>query len=281
MMKDILQKVNKKTLIVSDVDGTILDNNGELDVETRNIINKYIKYGSFTIATGRSYTMACKILNGIKFDLPIITNDGVCIYTPQGKMLKCFTIEQNKLLNKALDILYKTHTILSYSQYEGSEKVFWLGDLNKLTKIYFESRAGDNRFTQVENVKELFQGNVISISFIEDYKNSLKLRNQLRKIGIRDVFINKDAYIDGMYWVKIKNSFATKGYAMKFLATMLNLESTISIGNDSNDLDMLQQSEISICVENATDQIKQNAMYIIDSNINNGVGKLLKNIMGG
>lgn len=34
MMKDILQKVNKKTLIVSDVDGTILDNNGELDVET-------------------------------------------------------------------------------------------------------------------------------------------------------------------------------------------------------------------------------------------------------
>lgn len=281
MMKDILQKVNKKTLIVSDVDGTILDNNGELDVETRNIINKYIKYGSFTIATGRSYTMACKILNGIKFDLPIITNDGACIYTPQGKMLKCFTIEQNKLLNKALDILYKTHTILSYSQYEGSEKVFWLGDLNKLTKIYFESRAGDNRFTQVENVKELFQGNVISISFIEDYKNSLKLRNQLGKIGIRDVFINKDAYIDGMYWVKIKNSFATKGYAMKFLATMLNLESTISIGNDSNDLDMLQQSEISICVENATDQIKQNAMYIIDSNINNGVGKLLKNIMGG
>lgn len=136
MMKDILQKVNKKTLIVSDVDGTILDNNGELDVETRNIINKYIKYGSFTIATGRSYTMACKILNGIKFDLPIITNDGACIYTPQGKMLKCFTIEQNKLLNKALDILYKTHTILSYSQYEGSEKVFWLGDLNKLTKIY-------------------------------------------------------------------------------------------------------------------------------------------------
>lgn len=207
MMKDILQKVNKKTLIVSDVDGTILDNNGELDVETRNIINKYIKYGSFTIATGRSYTMACKILNGIKFDLPIITNDGACIYTPQGKMLKCFTIEQNKLLNKALDILYKTHTILSYSQYEGSEKVFWLGDLNKLTKIYFESRAGDNRFTQVENVKELFQGNVISISFIEDYKNSLKLRNQLRKIGIRDVFINKDAYIDGMYWVKIKNHF--------------------------------------------------------------------------
>ena len=83
MMKDILQKVNKKTLIVSDVDGTILDNNGELDVETRNIINKYIKYGSFTIATGRSYTMACKILNGIKFDLPIITNDGACIYTPQ------------------------------------------------------------------------------------------------------------------------------------------------------------------------------------------------------
>ena len=81
MMKDILQKVNKKTLIVSDVDGTILDNNGELDVETRNIINKYIKYGSFTIATGRSYTMACKILNGIKFDLPIITNDGACIYT--------------------------------------------------------------------------------------------------------------------------------------------------------------------------------------------------------
>ena len=115
MMKDILQKVNKKTLIVSDVDGTILDNNGELDVETRNIINKYIKYGSFTIATGRSYTMACKILNGIKFDLPIITNDGACIYTPQ--FVPIYFLNSSSNLSLVLQKRFLAMELSKYSHY--------------------------------------------------------------------------------------------------------------------------------------------------------------------
>ena len=277
-MKNIPYELSKKALIVSDIDGTILDSNGTLRHETQKSINNYIKYGLFTVATGRSYTMTCKILKGINFSLPIITNDGACIYTPHGELIECFAVEKNKLLDP-LNVVCKTHTPLAYCQKNGKERVFWLGNTNKLTKMYFENRVGDDRFQQVSDVNRLFQGNVIAISFIEDYKNALLLKKKLNDLGINDIFLNKDAYIDGMFWIKIKNKYSTKGQALRKLAEILDSDTTISIGNDSNDLDMLEQSDISICVENATNVVKQNSMYVIDSNENNGVGKLLDGIL--
>ena len=68
-------------LFVSDLDGTLLNKNAELSVNTKNILNRLIEKGlKFTVATARTYASAGKILNGLNLELPIILMNGVSVF---------------------------------------------------------------------------------------------------------------------------------------------------------------------------------------------------------
>ena len=67
---------------------------------------------------------------------------------------------------------------------------------------------------------------------------------------------------------------------MKKLAEHLNIPmcKTVAIGNDNNDLSMIQVARVGVAVENATDELKKKANYITDSNDDDGVAKYLEKL---
>ncbi|NLL32542.1 MAG: HAD hydrolase family protein, partial [Enterococcus cecorum] len=71
---------------------------------------------------------------------------------------------------------------------------------------------------------------------------------------------------------------AQKGIAVKKIAEMLNipLSQAMTIGDNFNDLSMIQEAGVSFAMENAVDELKQAAKYIADTNINSGVGKAIR-----
>ena len=54
------------------------------------------------------------------------------------------------------------------------------------------------------------------------------------------------------------------------------LSQAMTIGDDFNDLSMIQEAGVSFAMENAVDELKQAAKYIADTNINSGVGKAIR-----
>ncbi|MCL2312075.1 MAG: HAD family hydrolase [Firmicutes bacterium] len=269
----------KDILYVSDLDGTLLNNNGVLSENSISTLKKFVNLGfSFSIATGKSYETTKAILESLKIKIPVITYDGVCIYDENRDMVVCNFLDE-KILS---DILKKTYidatSFLVYSLTDGKEKIFWnKNKKNNYVNYYLKSRNNDPRLEEVEDVNKFFQGNILFISFLDNYKNIVNLKEKLEKIGISNSWINKDSYKKDMYWLKIKSLKATKGNAIKELLKILNKKWTISIGNGSNDIDMLESSDVAICVANATAGLKKYSDYEIMQNDKDGVAEFLKN----
>ena len=68
----------RELLYVSDLDGTLLDGNGQLSEESVKRINRLIDKGlNLTIATARNYDSAYPLIRGLNLKHPIILFNGV------------------------------------------------------------------------------------------------------------------------------------------------------------------------------------------------------------
>jgi len=72
-----------KTLYISDLDGTLLQNNSRISAKSCDIINNLINHGiSFSYATARGIYTALQVTTGLHCNLPVITKNGVIIARP-------------------------------------------------------------------------------------------------------------------------------------------------------------------------------------------------------
>ena len=70
-----------RTLYISDLDGTLLDNDAKLSEENKFRLNTLLDKGMmFTVATARTFATVVPLLNGLKISCPVILMNGVMIY---------------------------------------------------------------------------------------------------------------------------------------------------------------------------------------------------------
>ena len=75
-----------KTLYISDLDGTLLNENALLSEDTIQGLNKLIEKGvNFTVATARTNATVVKMLKNVNIQLPVILMNGVTIYDIRNK----------------------------------------------------------------------------------------------------------------------------------------------------------------------------------------------------
>lgn len=85
------------------------------------------------------------------------------------------------------------------------------------------------------------------------------------------------------FLVEIMNKNTNKGYAISQMADKLGYktEEVMAIGNEKNDIPMLDVAGFAVAMGNAVDELKKHADYITKSNLKSGVGHaidmLLKN----
>ena len=73
-------------MIVTDLDGTLLNEKSKVSRYTRKQLKRYKDEGIIiTIATGRIYSMAVDALKNLKYVDYIITDNGACVYDIKGK----------------------------------------------------------------------------------------------------------------------------------------------------------------------------------------------------
>ena len=66
--------------VISDLDGTLLDENHQINDFTIETVKKVVEKGiKFYIATGRSYFGAKEIMDKINLKIPLITSNGARI----------------------------------------------------------------------------------------------------------------------------------------------------------------------------------------------------------
>ena len=257
-------------LVVSDMDGTLLNSKGEVSKQFMSLFNELHKHNiHFIAASGRQYHSIIDKLHTIKDKITIIAENGGI--TKQGDNELLVTKLPHENINDIIPILRKlddTYTVL----------------------------CGKNS-AYIETKNENF------ISMFSEYYNQYEIVDDLTKIT-SDVFLKVAVYsftgsekniypyvkhlenvlqvkVSGANWLDLSHINANKGYALEHIQKSLGIsrENTLVFGDYNNDLEMLELADFSFAMENAHPNVIKAANFKTKSNDEQGVEYILEKLL--
>lgn len=99
---------------------------------------------------------------------------------------------------------------------------------------------------------------------------------------LRPVAEHHELVVSGKHWVDVMNPAANKGAGLRTLQRALGVTAaqTVVFGDYLNDLEMLDEAELSFAVANAHPGVAARARYLAPSNIDGGVVQVLRHLLG-
>ena len=267
-----------KTLYVTDLDGTLLQNDQTLSQETVCILNELLDQGlCFTYATGRSFNSAAPITKSLHLTIPVITRDGCIIADPRDSR----EIEINRISD---DMIQKLRPILApimsscfiTTYAKGSElKLYCKSNCSEGFQQYLEEHANDKKLASVSNEEALFDNEISFFKFIAGFEELEPIYLQVKDDPELSCFLQKDNYSDA-YWFSIYPKCATKAAAIQKLQKQLGCDRLVVFGDSVNDISMCQIADESCAVANATEDVKAVVTHVIESNMTDSVARWIK-----
>lgn len=256
-------------LVISDMDGTLIDRDEVLSEKAVNIVHALKEKGiMFTIATGRVECMADKYIKKLGITIPYIACNGATI-VDQKRVLK-----RNKIPLKGLRNIVEQADRMNMSLVyciDGNETVY------KVTPWIIEQRETFHRYfdTHIFTEKEWESLYIDKLMIMDDVREGA--------IGVLEELCKKlpDMYGFTRYTnkaVEIVNKNSTKASALQILAQYLdiNLEDILAIGDHQNDIEMLREAGIGVAVGNATEEAKKAADFVAHGCCIDGVEEAVK-----
>ena len=265
-----------KTLFVSDLDGTLLNSDKRITPFTAEVINELVRQGEcFCYATARSLITARQVTSELSCPFPVICYNGVFIRdNTDGHYILKRTFEKEKLLPLIDKLISKSQWPIVYALIDGEEKYSYIKSaLTPYQREFIISRGNDPRDREVFSLKELCEGEIFYLSYLDSEEGLAPLDRLCEGFGIH--LLQKDTY-DDFYWLEIMPENATKAKAASELAELLGCERIVAFGDGLNDLELFGIADEAYAVANAGDELKSSAKAVIASNDEDGVAGWLK-----
>ena len=260
---------NNIKLIVGDLDGTLLDDEGKLDDELIDIIKKLREKGIlFSLASGRNMVIMTEFVEKLNIDIPYMSDNGANVWI-KNKCLKTYYFD-SKYNNYILDV-FNTEK-LPFNGYS-TKGTYYNLESPRLNRV--RGRLGDKLNHEIfSNEKDYSNEKFYKITLDSLNHNDMdKVVNDI-STNCTDVYIKK---AEGTFYTVVAKG-VDKGKACLELSNILNIkpEEIMVFGDNNNDVSMFNIVKESVCVDNASDEIKKQAKYVCGDNNSHGPAKFLK-----
>ncbi len=255
-------------LIASDIDGTLVPDGGnELNPELYDVILKLRAKGiQFAAASGRQWLSIESIFEPIKEKVFYLSDNGAYVGC-HGRSLYVNPIERKTVMDMVqdvrnmdgLDIMICGPDVI-YTETDNQEFLDWM-----INGYKFHVKQVED-LTKVES--EFIKVSVYRKTDVEAHTRTLRQKYSDRL----------KMTIAGDMWLDCMRPGINKGQAVKLLQDSLGIkpEETMAFGDQLNDIEMLKQAYYSFAVGNAREEVKAAARFRTDTNVNDGVLKILK-----
>jgi Cof subfamily protein (haloacid dehalogenase superfamily) len=259
----------KYKLVALDLDGTLLSDNKILNASTQAAIKRAQDKGViFTIATGRMYRGAVRYAAQLNIEIPIITYNGAVIKNPlSGEVHREFKVP-SRLAMRAIDSL-DGQPVLKY---------VFTGD-NVITDLVHEwtdnySNVLDVEMKYVDDVRLALDDDPIMVVFMVQAEMRKNISDTLRNTFGSEARITNSSN----WFVDVLNPSASKSLALEQLAKSLGIlrDEIIAVGDNLNDLEMIQYAGLGVAVANASDDLKQSADHVTKAECYLGVEEVIE-----
>jgi Cof subfamily protein (haloacid dehalogenase superfamily) len=266
-------------LIVTDIDGTLLNDNGELGIESKKLLKELMKENVIiSLATGRLHSATADIAKELSLNGFVISLDGALIknyvndktlfesFLKISQVKKAIAISENLLINFVL-----CHTsAIYYTEYNSVIPSL----LSKYGAFY----------TRVDSYKDYISG-TLEIVCSSDIKNSIKQMEEKfnfpYSIGC-DTSYFRSKKNENIYYLEIRKAGSSKGKALVRLLKHLSIKplQAAVIGDWYNDITMFQTKAIKVAVANAIPELLNTADIITTkSNREDGTAEFFEMVL--
>ena len=260
-------------LVCTDIDGTILKPDYTFSDAVKKCMQELTQKGvKVVLVTGRMHSAAKFIAKDLGLSTPVVAYQGGMI-VDNGKTL----YEQNMPESCVKEIINWARTNNAHLNLYTNDTLYVEND-NYVVKKY----AGE-RYTkyQIKSFDELSLKNVhklLAINF-EDAELVTSWRDTMKK-RFPELYIVKST----PHFCEFSHPLASKDCAVKFLQRYYNLETSeiLTIGDQDNDIKLLEAGGIKVAMGNSTESLKNIADYVTDTVSNDGFVKAMKKfVLGG
>ena len=252
----------KDKLIISDLDGTLLNNQHKVSEQNQRWIKKFISEGGlFTFATGRMEETTFQFIEQLNITLPIISYNGARLFCPiQNKILYEDTM---LVLPEIWKMILEPHHEYGMVIYKDNQPF----TLNKNSII--------EKFEQKEKINcklgslDTFIDSPISKILIMVEKESIYGKDANLLEIEKNILENSSDFttvFSESNYLEILPVGTSKGRGVNRLLNHLDKERpySIGIGDNLNDISLLKNVNLGIAVKNAQQELKQIASKVLE-----------------
>jgi Cof subfamily protein (haloacid dehalogenase superfamily) len=263
--------MNNFKMICLDIDGTLLNSNHKITEKVRDTINIIANEKNIPVIL-----VSARMPKGITFlqreleiEEPIICYSGALILDKDGKILSKEFInvldleEIYKLVNK-----HNIHiSLYKDDEWYIEEMDYWAKQESEITNI-------TPKIIEFKELIELWkkEGTGPNKILCMANPNEINILKENIKANDLNIYPSKPTYLE------IMPSKASKTSAINCLQKKfhINKDEIIAMGDNYNDIDMLEYVGLGIAMGNAPEDVKKHANYVTLTNDEDGVGEALK-----
>lgn len=265
----LLKNKNKDVLFVSSLDNNFL-NKGNINPYTKYKLNNlYYKGMPLTFATTRTPSSLIHIFNDIEVTYPMVIMNGAAVYyfdKNEYHNINKIDDETEKYIEKEL----KNHNLNAFRYIIDDNMLhcYYTKLENEGEKHYYQERRNNNfdNFVRAEILDELDISLYLIIgekkyieSFYEDLYHS-------KYVGNIDMISYQYQELDNNYWcLKINSIKSKKENLILEMKKASSFNKLIVCGSGKTDMELINKSDLSICIKDAPEYIKEMVDIVVSS----------------
>ena len=266
-------------LLVADIDGTLLNDNGELGQESKKLIKELMNEGvAFCLATGRLHSAVTELAKELSLNGFIISLDGAVIkeYKNDKTIFESFlkTRHVKKAISISNDLLINIVLCHASSIYYTEYNSVIPSLLSKYGALY----------KQVDTYEKYLSG-TLEIVCSSDVKQSIKEMeksfNFPFSIGSSTSYFRSKKN-ENIFYLEIRKAGCSKGKALDKLLRhiLVKPEQTAVIGDWYNDITMFETKALKVAVANAVPELLNMADIVTrESNNKDGAAEFFEMVL--
>lgn len=266
----------KKTLFISDLDGTLLTPDAKLPDDVAARINRLTAEGvMISYATARTVRSVSHILSRINFSLPgakpVALMNGVLVRDMQNNKYLRAAVLKRDTAAQILDAISSVeglepflYAIDNASPIDGDPLVTYY---RRITNNAMESFMNERierfgkPFLKISNLNEV-HGDIVYFAILGDASAICRAAALVEKIpGTRCTYY-RDAYNADIWYLEIFDTSASKKHAVTYLKALCGADKVVCFGDNRNDLPMFEAADIAVAVSNAVDEVRKAADFV-------------------
>lgn len=261
-------------ILLSDLDGTLLNTDTELSQNNIDAINFFMSEGGrFGIATGRGISNVAKILPDLPVNFQSIFFNGSILYDKQAdKVIKARYLDKDNVLPVVQNCLLKYPDIAI--QVCTAKDGYFVSDKNRTNKMGLEDHIPYN-FTDIEVVTKQDWTKVLFISNLK----------QLELVETSAAKLKEDKIVDDVYsgeiYYELLPCGSNKGAMAKHIKKGQD-DVIYAVGNYYNDVEMIEFADVGIFSQNTPEDLKTRGLHkhICKDCDNDAIADVIYNIIG-